>query len=275
MQSGFWKADWFLGVLVVAAFALFASMSELVPSLERKAYDTALLAAAKPPSDRVAVIAIDKQSIDNIGRWPWSRDTHARMIDLLSQAKARAIGYLVFFAEPENERINRTLAKVMDAAAPAEGQQAGPLVTLLKEAQDEFNTDSKLAASIQRAGNVVLPVLFVLEAPRGRPDTALPAFIRKNAVAVEGAAPTPSSALAISELEIVGNATAALGHLNVIPDIDGAVRSEALIVSHYGEAYASLAALLVARSLNLTPKDIRVGTGGVRIGELAARTEPY
>ena len=274
MQSGFWKADWFLGVLVVAAFALFASMSELVPSLERKAYDTALLAAAKPPSDRVAVIAIDKQSIDNIGRWPWSRDTHARMIDLLSQAKARAIGYLVFFAEPENERINRTLAKVMDAAAPAEGQQAGPLVTLLKEAQDEFNTDSKLAASIQRAGNVVLPVLFVLEAPRGRPDTALPAFIRKNAVAVEGAAPTPSSALAISELEIVGNATAALGHLNVIPDIDGAVRSEALIVSHYGEAYASLAALLVARSLNLTPKDIRVGTGGVRIGELAARTEP-
>ena len=45
MQSGFWKADWFLGVLVVALFALFNSMSDLVPSLERKAYDAALAAA--------------------------------------------------------------------------------------------------------------------------------------------------------------------------------------------------------------------------------------
>ena len=61
MQSSFWKADWFLGV---------------------------------------AVIAIDKQSIDNTDRWPWPRDMHARMIDLLVQAKARATGHLVFFAEP-------------------------------------------------------------------------------------------------------------------------------------------------------------------------------
>jgi len=92
MQSGFWKADWFLGVLVVALFALFSSMSDLLPGLERKAYDAALTAASRTPSDRIAVIAIDQQSIDNIGRWPWPRDTHARMIDLLVQAKARAIG---------------------------------------------------------------------------------------------------------------------------------------------------------------------------------------
>src|SRR5438132_55666 len=274
MQSGFWKADWFLGVLVVALFALFNSMSDLVPSLERKAYDAALAAASRTPSDKIAVIAIDKQSIDNIGRWPWPRDTHARMIDLLVQAKARAIGYLVFFAEPENEKINRTLAKLADASAPAEGQPLGPTLTLLKEAQEEFNTDRKLAASIERAGNVVLPILFVLEAPRGRPDQALAPFIRRNAVSIEaGASPTRSSALAISVLEGYGNAAAALGHLNVVPDVDGAIRSEALVVSHYDEAYPSLSALLVARSLNLAPKDIRVAPGGVRIGDLYARTD--
>ena len=274
MQSGFWKADWFLGVLIVALFALFNSMSDLVPGLERKAYDAALAAASRTPSDKIAVIAIDKQSIDNLGRWPWPRDTHARMIDLLVQAKARAIGYLVFFAEPENEKINRTLAKLMDAAAPAEGQPLSSTVTLLKEAQEEFNTDRKLAASIERAGNVVLPILFVLEAPRGRPDQALAPFIRRNAVSIEaGASPTRSSALAISALEGYGNAAAALGHLNVVPDVDGAIRREALVVSHYDEAYPSLAALLVARSLNLAPKDIRVGAGGVRIGDLYARTD--
>ncbi|HEY3075341.1 MAG TPA: serine/threonine-protein kinase [Burkholderiales bacterium] len=274
MQSGFWKADWFLGVLVVALFALFNSMSDLVPGLERKAYDAALAAASRTPSDKIAVIAIDKQSIDNIGRWPWPRDTHARMIDLLVQAKARAIGYLVFFAEPENEKINRTLAKLMDVSAPAEGQAPGPTLTLLKEAQEEFNTDRKLAAAIERAGNVVLPILFVLEAPRGRADQALAPFIRRNAVSIEaGASPTRSSALAISALEGYGKAAAALGHLNVVPDVDGAIRSEALVVSHYDEAYPSLSALLVARSLNLAPKDIRVTSGGVRIGDLYARTD--
>src|SRR3989442_1398212 len=56
MQSGFWKADWFLGVLVVALFALFNSMSDVVPGLERKAYDAALPpgpgACALPPPQR-------------------------------------------------------------------------------------------------------------------------------------------------------------------------------------------------------------------------------
>ena len=45
MQSGFWKADWFLGVVVAGLFALFSWRSDLIPSL-----------------GRIAVIAIDEQS---------------------------------------------------------------------------------------------------------------------------------------------------------------------------------------------------------------------
>jgi CHASE2 domain-containing sensor protein len=65
----FWKADWFLGVLVTL-LVLAAINTDLVQSLERKAYDLGVKAASRTPSDKVAVIAIDKQSIDNIGRWP-------------------------------------------------------------------------------------------------------------------------------------------------------------------------------------------------------------
>jgi len=268
MRSGFWKADWLLGFAVVILFAALHWLTDLLPGLERKAYDLAVSSAARTPSDKVAIIAIDKESIDNIGRWPWPRDTHAKMVDLLAKAKARAVGYLVFFAEPENERINRTLGRLMEAAPPE-----SPLVEVLKEAETEFNTDRKLAASMERAGNVVLPVLFVLESPRGRPARATPAFVAKNAIAADaGAAPLKSSAIAIPVLESFGNAAAALGHLNVLPDVDGVVRVEALAVAHYDEVYASLAAALVARSLNLSPKDVRVGPGGMRIGELAART---
>ena len=42
----FWKSDWFLGVAVVIAVALFARFSDLVPSLERKAYDLGVALAA-------------------------------------------------------------------------------------------------------------------------------------------------------------------------------------------------------------------------------------
>ena len=35
----FWKRDWFLGVAVVIAVALFARFGDLVPNLERQAYD--------------------------------------------------------------------------------------------------------------------------------------------------------------------------------------------------------------------------------------------
>src|SRR4051812_3001898 len=87
MKSGFWKTDWFLG-LVVVVLMLFAGGSDLLQSLERKAYDMGVQASSRNASDKIAVIAIDDTSIANIGRWPWSREVHAKMTDLLAGAKA-------------------------------------------------------------------------------------------------------------------------------------------------------------------------------------------
>src|SRR3989338_8326974 len=79
----FWKRDWFVGLLVALVFWLGAS-SDLMQSLERKAYDLGVLASSRIPSDRIAVIAIDDQSIANLGRWPWQREIHAKMLDILT-----------------------------------------------------------------------------------------------------------------------------------------------------------------------------------------------
>ena len=95
-KAGFWKKDWFLG-LVVSLVLLLAGGSQLIQGLERTAYDWGVRASSRTPSDKIAIIAIDKQSIDNIGRWPWSREVHAKMIERLAAAKAKVIGYTVFF----------------------------------------------------------------------------------------------------------------------------------------------------------------------------------
>src|SRR5258707_12675284 len=99
-KAGFWKKDWFL-CLGVSLALLVAGGTQLIEALERFAYDWGVRASARTPSDKIAVIAIDKRSIDNIGRWPWSREIHAKMIESLADAKAKVIGYTVFFSEPQ------------------------------------------------------------------------------------------------------------------------------------------------------------------------------
>jgi serine/threonine-protein kinase len=99
-KLGFWKSDGFLGVaLAIAMFV--AAYGDLVQSLERKAYDLGVRAASRVPSDKIAVIAIDEQSIANIGRWPWPRDVHARMTDIIAGANAKVIANGTFFFEPQ------------------------------------------------------------------------------------------------------------------------------------------------------------------------------
>ncbi|MCP4041591.1 MAG: CHASE2 domain-containing protein, partial [Gammaproteobacteria bacterium] len=100
MKKGFWTTDWFAGLVVTLAF-LFASGSALLQGLERYAYDMGVRTSSRTSSDKVAVIAIDDESIANIGRWPWSRDIHAKLIEFLIQGQAKVIGQTVFFLEPQ------------------------------------------------------------------------------------------------------------------------------------------------------------------------------
>ncbi|MGQ0543897.1 MAG: CHASE2 domain-containing protein, partial [Betaproteobacteria bacterium] len=286
MKPAFWRSDWFLGVGVVVLVAIFSRSSELIPSLERKAYDLGVKATARTPSDKIAVISIDKQSIDNIGRWPWPRDVHAKMVDKLAKANAKVVAYTVFFSEPENQKINQTISKLLEAASTPSGEAAatqpspagGNVLALLKDAEEEFDTDRRLANSFSAAKNVVLPILFEFGIPRGKPDKALPEFIRRNAVAITAGSdelPLQTNSLAISIIDSLGSAAASIGHLNAALDVDGAIRTEALAATYYDEYYPSLAVMIVARSLNLGPKDIQIRPGeAIQIGSLRATTDP-
>jgi eukaryotic-like serine/threonine-protein kinase len=285
-KAAFWKADWFLG-LVVAFLLLFASNSTLIQGLERGAYDVGVRASDRAPSDRVAVIAIDDQSIANIGRWPWSRDLHAQMIDLLARSGAKAVGYASFFFEPQVDPgliyIER-LVGLYNELPPNAQEQFPQFGDVLAEAEDTLNSDRKLAAAIASAGNVALPMLFQLGEPRGNPDSLLPDFVLKSqltrVVDRIGASdsyllPVPAQAAAVPLPEIAG-AAGAIGHLNAAPDIDGSIRTEPLVVRYYDQFYPSFSVMLAAMSLNLKPKDIEVRLGeGVGLGRLAIGSDPY
>jgi CHASE2 domain-containing sensor protein/tRNA A-37 threonylcarbamoyl transferase component Bud32 len=278
MKSAFWKTDWFLGTVVVLAVLLFNRFSDLIPSLERKAYDLGVQATTRTASERIAVIAIDDTSIANIGRWPWSREVHAKMTDLLAGAKAKVIANTVFFSEAQVDPGYVYITKALDLAEKNEPPfaEGAPLVSLLKEAEQQLNTDRKLAASYAKAGNVVLPMLFHIGAPRGKPDRPLPEFALKNAIKALGneeAAPLPTVSVLLP-IDSIGRAAAGLGHLNVWPDIDGGVRTEPLVLQYYDAYYPSLSMMIAAQSLNLGAADIKVQPGtSVSLGRLKIGTE--
>jgi eukaryotic-like serine/threonine-protein kinase len=279
-----WKADWFVGLLVVLFF-WFSSGSDLMQSLERKAYDLGLLATSRTPSDKVAVIAIDDRSIANLGRWPWPRATQADMLDLLAASHAKVIGNAVLFFEPQvdagMEYINR-ISTMLDSPTLKGGSAAqlaelSQLRELSAEAVSHLDNDKKLSASILNAKNVLLPMYFDLGEPLGKEDQPLPDFVRKNNLSsVTGSnLALPVAAVSVqTPIPVLGSGAVGIGHVNTVIDVDGAVRTEPLVVSYYDQLYPSLPLLLAARSLNLDIKDISVNLGkGVKLGNLNIITD--
>ena len=274
--SQFWRADWFVGVLVVLAVFCLHGFTDVIGTLERRYYDFASTSTDRRPSDRIAIIAIDDQSISNIGRWPWPRDVHAQLIDQLGAAKAKTIAHTAFFFEPQIDRglvFIRKMKSVLSDPAVAQSGLNDQLAAVISEAEAALDTDAKLAASLSKAGNVLVPSVYTFGIPQGRPDNPLPAYALKSAVdeidnfsvpVLRGQQP----------IELIGAAAAGIGHLNQWPDVDGSVRQEPLLVNYFGKAVPSMSLLIAAKSLNLGMADLRLNVGeSVKLGKLVIKTD--
>lgn len=307
MKRAFWKADWFVGIVVVVVFAIAGIGTNVLAGLERKAYDTGVGMTSRTPNDRIAVIAIDQQSLDNIGRWPWSRDVHADFINKLAAAKPKVITSTVFYTEPQQDKGADYLKQLLDiyrkqhgeaAAAAAAAQPTiaadGTVIpaepaaapapdkfgALLEGAVSQLDFDKQLADSVGKAGNVLLPMLLELGEPVGNPEEETPAYVLKNEVGVAG---DPASGWPIPTMYMVppipriGEKAAGVGHLTVRPDAaDGVVREEPLVLRYYDEVYPSLSLLTAAKSLNLAPKQVTVNLGeSVQLGGINIKTQSY
>jgi serine/threonine-protein kinase len=300
----FWKSDGLVGLLLAMVFLLLTN-SELIQSLERKAYDLGVRLIDRAPSEQIAVIAIDDESIANLGRWPWPREIHAKLLDKLAVAPPKVIGNTVMFFEPQVDeglpyihKIAELLGKnnppilaisgvlasssVVDASASspvsAASAPVSALDSLLAEALDKLNHDQKLADSMLKSKTVLLPMVFKLGMTQGNQVTQLPDYIQKNNLAaMQGNLGQflPYSATSVQlPIAALGQPAAAIGHINMIPDGDGGLRTEPLVLSYYDQFYPSLSLLIAAQSLNLSNKDIRVALGeGVELGRLKIATD--
>lgn len=119
--------------MVVLAMALAGSLSGALQRVDHMVFDLGQRLSRAPLADDLVLVMVDEDSLSRLGRWPWSREIHTRLLDTLCAARPAAIGLDIAFSEPQSS-----------------------------------GADEALAAAIQKCGNVVLP-LVVESARAGGP----------------------------------------------------------------------------------------------------------
>ncbi len=76
------------------------------------------------PQAKLGLLTIDDRSIEEIGRWPWSREKIAFVVDKMMSLGAKAIGFDIVFSEPQIDPSYETLSRIQ--------QQAGELPSNIK-----------------------------------------------------------------------------------------------------------------------------------------------
>jgi CHASE2 domain-containing sensor protein/signal transduction histidine kinase len=106
------------------AIGLIASMLVIGSFVWRgsESFDNILLdhlgAASRPAADaNILIIAIDDDSLSRIGKWPWDRTLHARLLDRLQAARPRSVVFDILLSEPATANADAALARSMADAA--------------------------------------------------------------------------------------------------------------------------------------------------------------
>ncbi|MBI5235536.1 MAG: CHASE2 domain-containing protein [Deltaproteobacteria bacterium] len=212
----------------------------LFTTLDLKVIDAffVLRGNTRPPSD-VVIVAVDEKSINQMGRWPWSREVTAKLVGALKPA--RVVAYDIVFAEPQN------------AVA-----------------------DKALGNAIKDADNAVLGFFFRDDSTEA-PDTVIEAQLKRSTItrisylgdgAAEGFAGVEFSGVD-ANIPVIGLFASSFGSFNIIPQDDGLYRAANLVFKYNDAIYPSLAleALRSYFGKDLTLHIAPYGIDGLSVGD--------
>jgi adenylate cyclase len=239
-----------VSILIGLASAGVAALLGLLPfvqTVELKTYDLRVRATADPSRARrdIVLVTIDETSIRElepvVGRWPWPRVIHARLLDFLARAPARVVVYDVLFSEHDRQRF--------------------------KLGEDEWTgeeSDRELAEAVARSGNVVLAADASQEAaatPGG--GTATPA-VPVPSYRID--TPIETRPVLTPPFEELARSARAIGHAFAVYDPDGPARRTVPFLQVGGRTVPSLAVAAAMLAQGIGPDAVSGKAGVLQIG---------
>ncbi|MDX8401634.1 MAG: adenylate/guanylate cyclase domain-containing protein [Mariprofundaceae bacterium] len=280
--------EWFSFPLVVVmaltAFVLAFARPDFLEQIELKTLDQRFkLRGQIEPDARVVILAVDDDSITEIGRWPWPRDRIADLIDkVLGEYGAKALGFDIVFSEPQRNPLDETL-RLLTANGVRPPEDAIDWLSAHREIGD---ADAHLAAVLHRwRDRVALGYFFH---PQGADVPLLArADLEKETKLLQPSAMTvevegrrmiglPRMAAVEGNIPRLTEAVEVAGFFNFFPDADGMVRRVPLVATLDGFIYPSLDLQTLRLALGWPELAARVGAAGVdeiRLGDRVIATD--
>ncbi|MDP2416891.1 MAG: adenylate/guanylate cyclase domain-containing protein [Hydrogenophaga sp.] len=225
-----------LPLIVVLLHALGVVPMGMLQRLDDIFYDARLRATMPNTLDnRVVIVDIDEKSLAEVGRWPWSRNHMAKLVDtLFAEQRIALLGFDTVFAEPDDSSGLRQLQQL--ASGPLADQPG--FAQRLQSLQPRLDFDAQFARSLQ-GRPVVLGYYFTSDRD-GRTSGVLPEPVIQPE-ALQGRSPpaTRWDGYGANIAPLVQAAPRA-GFFNAVTSSDGVVRSLPLLAEHQGRYYESL-----------------------------------
>ena len=198
--------------------------------------------------DRVVVVDIDEQSLAEVGRWPWSRNRMADLVDdLFDRQQIAVLGMDVVFAEADD---SSGLKRLQQLAEQDLRDQPG-FSEKLAQLKPELDYDARFAAALN--GRPVVLGYYLTSDRQGRKSGVLPEpVMTREDLGGRGVRFTTWDGYG-SNIPSLAEAAPLAGFFNPVVDSDGVVRSIPLVAEHDGRFYESLA-LAMFRRLTGLPK---------------------
>jgi len=242
-------ARWGLGLALTFAALLYTLnywSSNTIARQDTIIADTRMRLEAPVLDKRIVIVDIDPKSLGEVGRFPWSRNVMAQLVDqLVGRYKAAAVGFDVSFPEPDTS----SGYAVLERLAQRELKGVPELSRELGALKPALDYDGLFATALQGR-----PVVLGYNVADGMVKGALPKplFTLEDLNGRELVAYRSSGYEA--NLAALQQAARGAGIFTVSTDADGIVRSSALL-QRIGDAYypslslATAAVYLQARAV--------------------------
>lgn len=141
IRDRFWEQDHVIGFMIGGLFALLFVLNGL-QGLDQFLYQLGLRSLPTPnlQHNKVAVLAIDAPSIQQVGDYPWSRNTYAQLVDKLAPY-AHAIAFTQDFSQPHTDPALPQIEEMLAYYAQDKG-----LATLPEQLQGALESLGKMRA---------------------------------------------------------------------------------------------------------------------------------